>query len=56
MKTKREMPSDYEQIVSVSSLRNIGRMIAEANIKEYGFYTCLLHGVKTLVIPDNEWM
>ena len=56
MKVKKEIPTDYEQIVKLSSLKNIAHRIASAMIKEYGFYTYLLGGVKTLVIPDNEWM
>ena len=55
MKTK-ELPTDYEQIVKVSDLKGLGRRIADISIKEYGFYTCILSSVKTLVIPDNEWM
>ena len=56
MTAKKQIPNDYEQIVKVSSLKNIARRIAEAMIKEHGFYTCMLGDKKTLVIPDNEWM
>ena len=49
-----QWPSDYEQIIKVSSLKNIGRKISEAMIKEHGFYTCMLSGIKTLVVADNE--
>ena len=56
MKTQKEMPTDYDQIVKLSSLKNLAHRVADATIKEHGFYTCTIEGIKTLVIPDNEWM
>ena len=44
------MPTDYEQKIKLSEMKNLGAIIAKAVIKEYGFYTCLLDGKKTLVV------
>ena len=55
MKTKRTMPTDYDQIIKLNQLKNLAHKIAEATIKYHGFYTCMMiqedgSELKTVVI------
>jgi hypothetical protein len=44
------MPTDYDQKIQLSELKNLSYIVASAVIKEYGFYTCMIGDKKTLVI------
>lgn len=47
--TKEQARAEAEQILTVSDLKNICAVIAKAQIKENGFYACVIDGVKTFI-------
>lgn len=54
MITKKVMPTDYDQLLHLTDIAHWNRLtksIAEYNIKEFGFYSCMLGNKKTVIIP-----
>ena len=49
MKTKT-MPTDYEQKIKLSQIKGLEFKIAQAMIKEHGFYSCIFNDKKTVVV------
>jgi hypothetical protein len=55
MKLTSKIKKDSEKTITIKSindvpLKNMAGIIAKAKLKEQGFYSCTIDGVKTLII------
>ena len=48
MKTET-IKNKADRVIKVTELKNIACLIAQAMIKEYGYYTCVINGQKVFV-------
>ena len=50
----KTMPTDYDQMIHLTDMVGMGKLIASAMIKEYGFYACTMlrdgKELKTVVV------
>jgi hypothetical protein len=49
----RQKPSDYQQLLHLSDIKNwkkLPRTIAEVEVKYYGFHSCVYEERKTVVV------